>query len=85
MSGELASEIWNELKRYINTVDRSDAAEIMVSVLIDNDINADEIKKLFKGDNDIKRALVDYAGNHDIEEFEEVEEEVDEEVDEDDY
>ena len=82
MSGELASEIWNELKRYINTVDRADAAEVMVSVLIDNDIDADEIKKLFKGDNDIKRALVDYAGNHDIEEYEE---EVDEEVDEDDY
>ena len=38
MSVELANEIWSELKRYINTVDRDEAAETLVSVLIDNDI-----------------------------------------------
>ena len=41
MSAELSKEIWNELKRYINTVDRNEAAETLVSVLIDNDVDAD--------------------------------------------
>ena len=44
MTVELANEIWSELKRYVNTVDRDDAAETLVSVLIDNDVGADEIK-----------------------------------------
>ena len=34
----LASEIWSELKRYINTVDRDEAAETLVAVLIDQEI-----------------------------------------------
>ncbi len=75
MSVELASEIWAEVKRYINSVDRNDAAETVVSILIDNDIDAEEIKTVFKGDGDIKRALADY-----LKEEEELEEE-----DEDDY
>jgi hypothetical protein len=60
MSVELANEIWTEIKRYINSVDRNDAAETMVSVLIDNDVSAEEIKSAFKGDAEIKRALADY-------------------------
>ena len=65
MSIELSREIWNELKRYINTVDRDEAAETLVSVLIDNDANADEIKFVFKTDPDIKRALSSYLKDHD--------------------
>ena len=65
MSIELSREIWNELKRYINTVDRDEAAETLVSVLIDNDANADEIKSVFKTDPDIKRALSSYLKDHD--------------------
>jgi hypothetical protein len=64
MSVELASEIWSELKRYINVVDKSDAAETLVSVLIDNDIDADDIKSAFKNDNEIKRALTSYLKDH---------------------
>ena len=60
MSVELASEIWTEVKRHINSVDRAEAAETMVSVLIDNDVSAEEIKSAFKGDAEIKRALTDY-------------------------
>ena len=37
MSAEVASEIWGELKRYVNVVDRIDAAESIVSILIDHD------------------------------------------------
>lgn len=80
MSVELANEIWSEVKRYINSVDRSEAAETLVSVLIDNDIGADEIKSTFKGDGDVKRALADY-----LREEEELEEEEEDDYDDDDY
>ena len=78
MSVELASEIWSEIKRYVNSVDRNEAAETMVSVLIDNDVSADEIKSAFKGDGDIKRALAEYLKE------EELEEEEDDDYDDDD-
>jgi hypothetical protein len=79
MSVELASEIWTEIKRHINSVDRNDAAETMVSVLIDNDVSAEEIKSAFKGDTEIKRALSDY-----LKEEEDLDEEDEEEYDDED-
>ena len=60
----LAKEIWNELKRYVNTVDRDEAAETLVSVMIDNDVAADEIKDIFKYDSEIKKALASYLRDH---------------------
>ena len=36
---DIAREIWQELKRYVNEIDREDAADTLVSVLIDNDIS----------------------------------------------
>jgi hypothetical protein len=60
MSVELSKEIWDEIKRYVNVVDRNEAAETLVSVLIDNDVAADEIKETFKSDSDVKRALAHY-------------------------
>ena len=79
MSVELASEIWTEIKRYVNSVDRNEAAETLVSVLVDNDVSAEEIKSAFKGDGDIKRALADYLKE------EELEEEEEDSYDDDDY
>jgi hypothetical protein len=73
MDEQLASVIWDELKRYINTVDRADAAESIVSILVDNDFDADDIKTAFAGDKDIKNALSQYL-NNDEEEYEEEEE-----------
>jgi uncharacterized protein YfcZ (UPF0381/DUF406 family) len=64
MSVELSKEIWNELKRYVNPQDRSEAAETLVSVLIDNDADADEIKSVFKTDSEIKQALTHYLKDH---------------------
>jgi len=82
MSVELSKEIWDELKRYVNIVDRADAAETLVSVLIDNDADADEIKTVFKSDSEVKKALASYLKDH-----EEDEEEYDEEdfEEDDDY
>ena len=76
MSVDLSKEIWDELKRYVNTVDRDEAAETLVSVLIDNDADADEIKTVFKSDSEVKKALTSYLKDH---------EEDDEEDEDDDY
>lgn len=86
MSAEVASEIWGELKRYVNVVDRMDAAESIVSILIDHDHGVDEIRDAFKGDSDIKKALTAYLDND--KDYAEEEEEPDEEDNynqEDDY
>ena len=76
MAVDLSHDIWNELKRYISTVDRADAADSLVSVLIDNDYDAEQIRSAFKSDTDIKRALQSY--------LDDTEEDLDEE-EEDDY
>ena len=74
----VASEIWSELKRYVNTVDREEAAETVVSILIDNDCDVDDIKDTFKGEPDIKRALTTYLDDDkSYEDEEEIEEEED--------
>ena len=72
---ELASTIWDELKRYINTVDRGDAAENLISILIDNDSDPKDIKTAFGNDKDIKNALSSYFENNEEEEEEEIDEE----------
>lgn len=77
MSIEVAAELWSELRRYVNTVDREEAAELVVSILVDNDFDADDIRDAFKGDADIKRALVAYTNNQDAEEEPEDEEDYD--------
>lgn len=84
MSVELSKEIWDELKRYVNTVDRAEAAETLVSVLIDNDADADEIKEVFKSDGEVKRALASYLKDH-ADEDEEEDYEDDYEDEDDDY
>jgi hypothetical protein len=70
MYSDIASEIWGELKRYVNTVDRAEAADILVSLLIDHDEDVEDIREGFKGDSDIKKALTSYI-NNDQEEIEE--------------
>ena len=84
MPVELVKEVWSELKRYVNTVDREEAAESLVSLLVDHDIDADDIRATFKSDSDVKRALAQYVKDHD--EDDEDEDDYDEDdYDEDDY
>ena len=78
MSEVVASEIWAELKRYVNTVDRNEAAETIVSILIDNDSDVEDIRNAFKGDADIKRALTAYLDND--KDYAEDEEEIEDEA-----
>lgn len=77
MAVDLAHDLWQELKRYIGSTDRSDAADTLVNLLIDNDYDAEDIRAAFKGDNDVKKALQSYIDDAE-------EEDLDEE-DEDDY
>ena len=81
MTETVASEIWSELKRYVNTVDRADAAETIVSILIDHDSDVEDIRDAFKGDSDIKRALTVYLDND--KDYGEDEEEIDEDTEHD--
>lgn len=60
MSLDLAQEMWGELKRYISEVDRRDAADSLVHLLVDNDYDAGEIKSAFKHDAYVKSALLGY-------------------------
>lgn len=75
----LANTVWEELKRYINKVERTEAAENLVSILVDNDFDPEDIRDEFKGDAEIKRALSSY-----LEKYEE-EEEDEEDYDDEDY
>jgi hypothetical protein len=44
-------------------VDRAEAAETVVQILMDNDSDVEDIRTAFKGDLDIKRALTAYLDN----------------------
>ena len=86
MSEHVAAEIWGELKRYVNTVDRNEAAETVVQILMDNDSDVEDIRNAFKGDVDIKRALTAYLDNDkDYSEDEEDEDPEEEDPNEDDW
>ena len=79
MSEAIASEIWGELKRFVNTVDRAEAAETVIQILMDNDSDVEDIRDAFKGDSDIKRALTAYLDNDKDYEEEDEDEEYEEE------
>jgi len=82
----IVSEIWGELKRFVNTVDRAEAAETLVQILMDNDSEVDDIRDAFKGDSDIKRALTAYLDNDkDYSEDEEEEDPEEEDYNQDDW
>lgn len=83
MSEQLVSTVWGELKRYINTVDRAEAAETVVQILMDNDSDVEDIRDAFSGDRDIKTALTTYLDNDKDYAEEDEEEDEDSDYDED--
>ena len=86
MSETIAAELWGELKRFVNTVDRAEAAETVIQILMDNDSDVDDIRDAFKGDSDIKRALTSYLDNdNDYSEEDEIDEYEEEDDDEDNW
>jgi hemerythrin len=74
----LIAEVWDALRDHIDLIDRGDAADTLVNLLIDNNYEVDEIKDTFK-DKDITTALKGYAEQHfQDEEYEEEEQDTDE-------
>lgn len=66
MQLDLVQEVWQELRRFVNNIDRSDAAESLVAVLVENGIEPADIQTEFD-DQDIRRALRMYLDDQDIE------------------
>jgi hypothetical protein len=71
MYSEFAAELWNEFKSLLNPVDKDQAADMLISMLIDCDENIDDIKKAFKNDELIKNALAFYVDNPDDVDYDE--------------
>ena len=57
MNLNLVSEMWDILKPSIQVGDVNDAAESLVNYLVDNDYDPQEIKRTFKGDSSIQKAV----------------------------
>jgi hypothetical protein len=84
MSVDLAAAVWEELKRYIGPLDRTEAADAMVNLLIDSNFDSDDIRDSFRGDAEVLKALRGYLDdNDDNEDDDEDAEETDDDYDED--
>jgi hypothetical protein len=82
MSLDFVAEVWDALRSHIDFNERSDAADTLINLLIDNNYEADDIKSAFRGDKEMLGALKGYAEQHDIEEdYEEFEEDEDQDED----
>ena len=75
MKLDFVAEVWDALRTHIDFNDRSDAADTLINLLIDNNYETDDIKDSFRGDKEVLKALKGYAEEHfqedDYEEFEE--------------
>ena len=56
------SEVWEVLREHIDMNDRIEAAESLVTYLIENNFEIDDIKDEFR-DKDITKALKEYAAD----------------------
>ena len=78
MSLSVVSEVWEVLREHVDLNDRLEAAESLVTYLIENNYEIDEIKDEFR-DKDITKALKEYAAQHfqeeDYEEYEDEDQE----------
>jgi len=78
MSLDFTAEIWDALRSHIDLNERSDAADTLINLLIDNNYEADDIKDAFRGDKEILTALKGYAEQHDVEDdYEDYDEDID--------
>ena len=81
MSLDFVSEVWDALRSHIDLNERTDAADSLINLLIDNNYEPEDIKDAFRGDKDLLSALKYYLEQHDVDE--EVEEDDEEDQDED--
>ena len=79
MNLDFVAEVWDALRSHIDYNDRSDAADTLINLLIDNNYEASDIKDSFKNDKEVLKALKGYTDQQDGEEYEEYDEDEDQE------
>jgi hypothetical protein len=68
MSIDFVAEVWYALRSHIDFNDRTEAADSLVNLLIENNYEAEDIKNAFKGDKEMLTALKENLTDQDIEE-----------------
>lgn len=68
MNLNFIAEVWEAITQHMTADDRSDAADSLVNLLIDNDYEADDIKEAFRGNREILSSLKDYTDSVEVEE-----------------
>ena len=68
MNLDFVAEVWDALRSHIDFNDRSDAADSLVNLLIDNNYEAEDIKDAFSGEKEVLTALKEYMAQQDVEE-----------------
>jgi len=80
MKLDFVAEVWDVLRSHIDFNDRTDAADSLVNLLIDNNYEAEDIKDAFKGDKEMLTALKENLAHQDTEEsYEDYDEDEDQE------
>jgi hypothetical protein len=67
MNLDFVAEVWDALRSHIDFNDRSDAADSLVNLLIDNNYEAEDIKDAFSGEKEVITALKEYMAQQDTE------------------
>lgn len=76
MSLIFVREVWDTLREHMDASNGNDAADSLISLLIDNNYESEDIKDAFSGDKEVLTALKNYVEymsdsdyyNHDDEE-----------------
>ena len=68
MNLDFVAEVWDALRTHIDFNDRTDAADSLINLLIDNNYEAEDIKDAFKGDKEMLTALKENLAHQDTEE-----------------
>jgi hypothetical protein len=85
MHSQVTAELWGELRRFVGGADRAEAAEIVVSVLINNDEDPEDIRRAFKGDSDVRQALQEYLDSDSVDSDEDDADEYLDDIEDPDY
>jgi len=70
---DVLSEVYTILKQYIPQKDRQEAADHIMSVVVDL-LDDNELKEFGATDNNLSRAFKEYAGDADDEDYEDYDE-----------
>ena len=68
MKLDFVAEVWDALRSHIDFNDRSEAADSLVNLRIDNNYEAEDIKDAFKGNKEMLTALKENLAHQDTEE-----------------